>query len=224
MPRNVAESWRDTPRAMVKQHKINSTPDNKTAFIRNLLNVNAGLDFVSAHMGGVDDRAGRPWVAAAAANPATPPAAVLLETARIAAAGGAGGDSIESDERGERVGRSGSAVTVRAPAATHAGREGARVLSPQQQQQPLYLGEYTATINSTTGRRSYAYAEAVLSWQLGLDARLGRGGGVLTSLWVFEYAPQNETWSLEPGRDDELLSKITTANRILQRYQTHSTG
>ena len=181
MPRNVAESWRDTPRAQVKAHKINSSPDNKTAFVKNLLDVNEGMDFVSAHMGGVDDRAARPWLSANGPPTAGSTATALLDVSRVAAAAGTTTD----------------------------------VSTPK----PFYLGEYTLTLNATTGARSYGYAEAVLDWVLDLDARFGGGAGVLTSLWVFEYAPQNKTWSLDPVRDGQLLSKIAAANTILQRYQ-----
>ena len=84
--------------------------------------------------------------------------------------------------------------------------------------QPFYLGEFTATI-AKVGGRSYGYAEAVIDWALGVDSRLGGGGGLLSSVWVFEYAPQAAAWSLEPGRDDELLDKLSAANRVLSRAQ-----
>ena len=139
--------------------------DNKTAFVKNLIDVNEGMDFVSAHMGGIDDRAARPWLAAEGSNKTTPAATVLLEVARATAAAAVSSFT------------SAAAVSAVANAATrHAGLR----------QQPFYLGEYTATVNSTTGARSYQYAEGVLEWQLDVDERFGNGGGVLTSLWVFE--------------------------------------
>jgi hypothetical protein len=92
--------------------------------------------------------------------------------------------------------------TARSAAASHA--------------QPFYLGEFTATVGQR-GARSYAYAESVLDWVLDVHVRLGSGGGILSSIWVFEYAPQNETWSLEPGRDEELLSKLAAVNKALPR-------
>ena len=81
--------------------------------------------------------------------------------------------------------------------------------------QPFYLGEFTATVDE--GGRSYGYAEATIDWVLGVNDRLGGGGGVLASIWVFEYAPQNRTLSLVPGRDDELLERLAEANAALPR-------
>ena len=43
----------------------------------------------------------------------------------------------------------------------------------------------------------------------------GSGGGVLASVWVFEYAPQNGSFSLIPGRDDAFLRKLQAANQVL---------
>jgi hypothetical protein len=177
MPRPFAESWRETPRAQVARHHMDSKPDNRSAWARNLLDTNARTDFVSAHMGGLPDNQRRPWLA----NETGPVA--LLEEARAAAAANS---------------------------------------------QPFYLGEFTVTVPAAAtaspgqgqGRggatsRSYGYAEAVLEWVLDVNARLGGGGGVLSSIWVFEYGPQNATYSLVPGRDDELLTKLDAANRVL---------
>lgn len=167
MPRSFAQSWRDTPRAQVARHHMDSAPDNRSAFVRNLLDTNSRTDFVSAHMGGLPDNARRAWL-----RNVTEPTA-LLETARAAAASRA---------------------------------------------QPFYLGEFTATVGER-GARSYGYAEAVIGWALDVDALLGGGGGVLSSVWVFEYAPQNATWSIEPERDRALLRVLVAANRKLGARQ-----
>ena len=66
------------------------------------------------------------------------------------------------------------------------------------------------------GSRSYAYAEAVIDWCVDVHRRLGDGGGLLVSLWVFEYASQNGTYSVIPGRDDAFLQRIQAANAALQ--------
>lgn len=86
--------------------------------------------------------------------------------------------------------------------------------------QPFYLGEYTVTITTnatrtgTTGGinidRSYGYAESVIDWVLSVH-RKGLGG-LLASMWVFEYKNQNSTFSLTPGRDGTLLKKLKAAN------------
>lgn len=166
MPRPFAQSWRDTPRSQVARHHMDSALDNRSAFLRNLLDTNSRTDFVSAHMGGLPDNAHRAWL-----RNSTDPV-LLLETARIAAAG---------------------------------------------RKQPFYLGEFTATVGAS-GDRSYGYAEAVIEWVLGVHSRLGGGGGVLSSMWVFEYGPQNATWSIEPGRDSKLLSMLVAANRKLRGW------
>jgi hypothetical protein len=56
---------------------------------------------------------------------------------------------------------------------------------------------------------------------LDVNARLG---GVLSSIWVFEYGPQNATCSLVPGRDDALLTKLDAANRVLSGVLANETG
>jgi hypothetical protein len=163
MPRPFAESWRDTPRAQVTRHHMDSTLDNRSAFVRNLLDTNSQTDFVSAHMGGLPDNEKRAWL-----QNITDPT-LLLETARAEAAA---------------------------------------------RSQPFYLGEFTATVASG-GDRSYGYAETVIQWVLDVHGRLGGGGGVLSSIWVFEYAAQHATWSIEPARDVALLDQLVAANRKL---------
>lgn len=86
--------------------------------------------------------------------------------------------------------------------------------------QPLYLGEFTVTFDTATRLRTYEFAKAVIDWQLELDRVVGKGGGVLASIWVFDYTPQDDTFSILPGRDDELLNKVLAANQVLTRYQS----
>ena len=80
--------------------------------------------------------------------------------------------------------------------------------------QPLYLGEFTITIDED-GNRTYAYADFIMDWLLKVHERLSGGGGVIASMWVFEYQPQSATLSIEPSRDAELLSKLAAVNKKL---------
>jgi hypothetical protein len=88
-----------------------------------------------------------------------------------------------------------------------------------EQGQPFYLGEFTVTLSKSEEEgggpqeRSYEYAEAVVDWVLDVHTR---GGTVLASAWVFEYANQNDTFSLISGRDEELLQKMQSANAALR--------
>lgn len=173
MPRPSAQHWRETPRAEVRRHRIDSTPDNRCEFVRNLLDTNAppALDFVSVHSGfgaGDDARPFRPPPANGNGDALSD--CWLLELARSVAA-----------KRG----------------------------------QPFYLGEFAVAPATAASQRNASYAEAVLDWVLGLNQRLGAGGGVLASMWVFEYVNQNSSFSVIPGRDAGFLCKLQEANRIL---------
>lgn len=84
LPRPSAEHWRRTPREEVAHHRIDSRPDNKSEFVRNLLDTNAGMDFVSAHTGGSATTAGRPFCNAL--NGTSQPPTRLLELAKSTAA------------------------------------------------------------------------------------------------------------------------------------------
>lgn len=163
-PRRSAEHWRGTPRAEVATHHIDSTLDNRSDFERNLLDINAAVDFVSGHASYGVASMQRPFAGSSATW--------LLELARAAAA-----------SRG----------------------------------QPFYLGEFSASPWTMLASRNYSYASAVVDWVLDVNRRLGGGGGILASVWVFEYKSQNGTFSVIPGRDDELLRKVQLANHILRR-------
>ena len=78
-----------------------------------------------------------------------------------------------------------------------------------------HLGEFAATIKQAVGgdiTRTFEFASAVVDWILGVHAT---DNGLLASVWVFEYAGQNSTFSLIPGRDDVILGKIRRANELI---------
>ena len=177
LPRPSAEHWRNTPREDVAHHLIDSRPDNKSEFLRNLLDTNSGMDFVSAHTGGSADTAGRPYISGL--NGTSEPSTRLLELARSTAAA----NSL-----------------------------------------PFYLGEFSVTVTpspasaafSVASTRSYEFADAVVEWIL--ETCGNTSSSVLASVWVFEYAPQEDTLSVTPGRadDDAFLAKLEQANRLLR--------
>ena len=85
-----------------------------------------------------------------------------------------------------------------------------------QQNKPLFLGEFSVQPATAAGPRTYVFAEDVLDWLVASNRRDGgRGGGLLASVWVFEYLPQNHTFSVIPGRDAMFLLKLQLANREL---------
>jgi hypothetical protein len=49
----------------------------------------------------------------------------------------------------------------------------------------------------------------------GCAEKLGGKAGLLTSMWVFEYANQRTSFDIEPGRDDDLLHTLQAANKVL---------
>ena len=189
LPRPSAEHWRLTPRKEVANHRIDSRPDNESGFLRNLLETNAGMDFVSAHIGGGKGTAARPFVRDL--NGTSNSAIQLLELSRSTAA---------MHSLPFYLGEFGVTVSpASAPAALAAPMHRSFEFADAVVDWVVETCERKQELTTHGGSNSSA-------------------GSVLASVWVFEYRPQAETMSVMPGRaaDDTFLAKLEAANRLLR--------
>jgi hypothetical protein len=186
MPRPSAQHWRQTPRAEVARHHIDNTRDNRSEFERVLLDTNSPADFVSVHESDGSHDAGRLFV------PSASRPTWLSELARSVA--NRQGKPLYLGEFSVHPAGVAGATSVAAGATAGGSVVGA-------------LGQPPA--------RNYIFAEAVLDWLVECHRAEG-GGGVLASVWVFEYLPQNKSWSVVPGRDATFLRKLQHTNHVLR--------